>query len=77
MCACSPSDLMKIAMKLLRRVLQFGEPSVPADVCDASLLAGARLVLQIHDELIVECPSDPATVSAYVSSGCDAIYCGV
>lgn len=65
------SDLMKIAMALLRRMFMYGEPCPPPEVVDVRVLQGASLVLQIHDELIVECSGDREVVQAYATPLCD------
>lgn len=44
----------------------YGEPCPPPDVVDIRIIRGAALVLQIHDELIVECVGIPDVIAAYV-----------
>jgi DNA polymerase I-like protein with 3'-5' exonuclease and polymerase domains len=60
----SASDLLKLALVTLQSLFQFGDPLPPDDVVSAeqlALLRHASIVLQIHDELIVQCPADEAT----------------
>ena len=44
----SAADLMKLAMIRVRASLKHGHPS-------------ARLLLQVHDELLLECPAEEAS----------------
>src|SRR5205085_6910155 len=49
----SAADLMKLAMVRVQRALKRERPS-------------ARLLLQVHDELLLECPADEADAAAEV-----------
>ena len=63
----SASDVLKLAMIFLQALFRTGEPAPPADVlpCDQwHRLRHATIVLQIHDELIVQCPDDADTCIA-------------
>ena len=56
----SAADIMKLALVLLHRAAcqsRRGQGKVPP----------FQLVLQIHDEVLVECADDPHTVSLYVA----------
>jgi DNA polymerase I-like protein with 3'-5' exonuclease and polymerase domains len=61
------SDLLKVAMIELSGVLRAGSPVPPPHVAaDVSLLRDTHILLQIHDELIVECVDDVRVCQAYV-----------
>ncbi|MBA4039057.1 MAG: DNA polymerase I [Planctomyces sp.] len=61
----SAADLIKLAMVDLRRRLAAADLGAPLDAPDAAL-AGSRMLLQIHDELVFECPRDRAEAARAV-----------
>jgi hypothetical protein len=63
------ADIIKTAMVLVDRALRQQQPPSSSSSSSAAAAAPAvrgRLVMQIHDELLLECPAQPAAVAALV-----------